>query len=1581
MVTPIISLTGGRSGNASPIEAPSKKNQEDTLTVEQTVANITAAPSQINISDGSEEAKELLEASNGIGPGPLEAKYSVEGRSVEGSNPIDYKTFSGIHDLTETTATETEVVGAGNGTKMEPETKSWHMEMLLSLFMRSDERELRHLAKRSGIKSSSLFTPAAAHQAEVVASNSGQKRPRFESSEEPSQLPILYHILKDVGQTGESCNNKKDVANQFPAKYKRQKYASRTLPQMECAVMEQFAAKEKEIEPLCKPFTLLYNECSMSTLSSWAFQQATEDHTARDMRKMNFYYQPAAAVSFRQCGMCRQFGHYEVECEELARRHILSTDVVQKGLQVEQRVAKEVSIQKSLRDFVMADQKNRGYNAYTQRKEKLFISYPWIDVLTDEAQGSTDSGARTNDAKGRDNTSGGQKKGSIEVDVVVRDHFLTGSSIDTPLATIVRKETGGELEESEEDEGMSVAGRLSISTNHIMDTSMDTIDHTMDTSMDTSMTKPDEPTSSKPRGKSKGSKETEIEACEVCGSNHALEDLLLCDGCDKLFHQQCLDPPLAKVPEGDWFCEQCKSYDSDVSEVTIIEGLDDFVIEQRKLKTVEKEVCEREKDVRVGFDSNPWTASLTIAAASAELADLDGETIENMSLHSSDEWESKEHEDPMFDTLSDLTACNANIELGELCWAKRRGTHTSKKALARDFFWPAMVVHVHNNSIAFDGVLQTPYIVKFFSIPAGGRIRASHALPFFPHYEALGNRRLSSNQGKGKAWFNDFHTAMREAVDHVGFSSLEEAYRDSQRNAEDALSSLPVKETESRVKMDQPVSKGKRKRAVQKQVSRPREWQNTAKMEIDGISILSIPKHQDATITGAEEDSAASSVEVEDNGEMVDVLTPDIWSSDDTKFNLEDLLLADNNPIEIHNLIGSLVVHYAKQSLEEQGSSTNIGIVAGFNKPFGKVLVRNLQNIEDFISYQHLQNKEGTRSFSTNLGSSEWIPMNELVHLTMGPSKGNSNFCRSAVNLTLEKTREQLLKFHARDANHRELRMVELSSASEDDIYISDYAIFNEVGSGTSADAKDEDKTDCDGVNNCEDMVESTNVVDSKKPLGDILDSESIVQLTQEVVKSSEKKEDTVISKVVNDVQEETIATDPQHNPGCDQDKMANINTSKITDAVKGNPSTDDLSERTVHSQESKLDDDVSPSTDCTKLDKPSPNATKKVDDIEENKSDAKTKKGDYIEEGKSDGNAPQAVDSTKTKEAKDHAANIVVVVNGINVNEEHTSLQEHASLASTVDTIATSKTGNEKNDGNTDAASDMDCGDKVNTNDANADNQMTPTAETRSEKSSGESEPNFAHKSDAKTSEPAQPEAPLGDLEKGRTRGGTRQVPKRRSTRSPGPALSSKSSSSKKNDEPPSLKKAAKKNNAPTKKPEPMSPPPTAAVAAAAAASPIATDDSPTRKGSGGDAGEIFQAERIIVDRKNGNKREYLIKWKGFSDEHNTWENEKNILDPLFLKKYLCRKHINILKATPEAANPKSPTARAIKALRKGIETMDDDPPVNSASRTCPVCLKVLNDGAKKFGGHVRTHIQEPNYAQLKDIGRIVVLNWFKDK
>jgi len=47
------------------------------------------------------------------------------------------------------------------------------------------------------------------------------------------------------------------------------------------------------------------------------------------------------------------------------------------------------------------------------------------------------------------------------------------------------------------------------------------------------------------------------EVCKACGWGDDGEHILLCDRCDAEYHLYCLDPPLAEVPAGDWFCPTC----------------------------------------------------------------------------------------------------------------------------------------------------------------------------------------------------------------------------------------------------------------------------------------------------------------------------------------------------------------------------------------------------------------------------------------------------------------------------------------------------------------------------------------------------------------------------------------------------------------------------------------------------------------------------------------------------------------------------------------------------------------------------------------------------------------------------------------------------------------------------------------------------------------------------------------------------------------------------------------------------------------------------------------------------------------
>jgi histone demethylase JARID1 len=60
-------------------------------------------------------------------------------------------------------------------------------------------------------------------------------------------------------------------------------------------------------------------------------------------------------------------------------------------------------------------------------------------------------------------------------------------------------------------------------------------------------------------------KNIDVLLCEACNGGHHEDQILLCDGCDRGFHMFCLNPPLEKIPAGDWLCPICLQAKSDAS--------------------------------------------------------------------------------------------------------------------------------------------------------------------------------------------------------------------------------------------------------------------------------------------------------------------------------------------------------------------------------------------------------------------------------------------------------------------------------------------------------------------------------------------------------------------------------------------------------------------------------------------------------------------------------------------------------------------------------------------------------------------------------------------------------------------------------------------------------------------------------------------------------------------------------------------------------------------------------------------------------------------------------------------------------
>ncbi|XP_069511305.1 chromobox protein homolog 2 [Ambystoma mexicanum] len=68
----------------------------------------------------------------------------------------------------------------------------------------------------------------------------------------------------------------------------------------------------------------------------------------------------------------------------------------------------------------------------------------------------------------------------------------------------------------------------------------------------------------------------------------------------------------------------------------------------------------------------------------------------------------------------------------------------------------------------------------------------------------------------------------------------------------------------------------------------------------------------------------------------------------------------------------------------------------------------------------------------------------------------------------------------------------------------------------------------------------------------------------------------------------------------------------------------------------------------------------------------------------------------------------------------------------------------------------------------------------------------------------------------------------------------------------------------------------------------------------------QVFAAECILNKRLRKGKLEYLVKWRGWSSKHNSWEPEENILDPRLLVAFQKREHEKELQNRKRGKRPR---------------------------------------------------------------------------
>ncbi|XP_039112913.1 bromodomain adjacent to zinc finger domain protein 1A isoform X1 [Hyaena hyaena] len=98
--------------------------------------------------------------------------------------------------------------------------------------------------------------------------------------------------------------------------------------------------------------------------------------------------------------------------------------------------------------------------------------------------------------------------------------------------------------------------------------------------------------------------------CKICRKKGDAENMVLCDGCDRGHHTYCVRPKLKTVPEGDWFCPECRpkqrsrrlssrqrpSLESDEEMEDSMEGEDDEVDDDDEEDQSEEEEYEVDQD-------------------------------------------------------------------------------------------------------------------------------------------------------------------------------------------------------------------------------------------------------------------------------------------------------------------------------------------------------------------------------------------------------------------------------------------------------------------------------------------------------------------------------------------------------------------------------------------------------------------------------------------------------------------------------------------------------------------------------------------------------------------------------------------------------------------------------------------------------------------------------------------------------------------------------------------------------------------------------------------------------------------------
>ncbi|XP_025715758.1 chromobox protein homolog 2 [Callorhinus ursinus] len=96
----------------------------------------------------------------------------------------------------------------------------------------------------------------------------------------------------------------------------------------------------------------------------------------------------------------------------------------------------------------------------------------------------------------------------------------------------------------------------------------------------------------------------------------------------------------------------------------------------------------------------------------------------------------------------------------------------------------------------------------------------------------------------------------------------------------------------------------------------------------------------------------------------------------------------------------------------------------------------------------------------------------------------------------------------------------------------------------------------------------------------------------------------------------------------------------------------------------------------------------------------------------------------------------------------------------------------------------------------------------------------------------------------------------------------------------------------------------------------------------------QVFAAECILSKRLRKGKLEYLVKWRGWSSKHNSWEPEENILDPRLLLAFQKKEHEKEVQNRKRGKRPRGrPRKHTVVSCSRHSKLKEPDAPSKSSS------------------------------------------------